>query len=108
MGYCIAPMIHEIRGGHEEWRAAELPAEFPVELSDIQTVNPKDVWKPTDLERFASPVAEILQPPVILQKAQTFMTSMGESSIHYETEINVFGSSLEATTESIFLSYSLL
>jgi hypothetical protein len=71
---------------------------------DGQTVNPKDVWKPTDLERFASPVAGMLQPPVILQGAQKCMTSMGESSTHHETEISILGSSPEATTESIALS----
>jgi hypothetical protein len=71
---------------------------------DSQTVNPKDVWKPTDLERFASPVAGMLQPPVILQGAQKCMTSMGESSTHHETEISILGSSPEATTESIALS----
>jgi hypothetical protein len=73
-----------------------------------QTVNPKDVWKPTDLERFASPAAGMLQPPVILQEPQKCMTPMGESSTHHETEISVLGSSPEATTEGIFLSYSLL
>jgi hypothetical protein len=88
----------------------ELPAELPAELlltagfSESQTVNPRDVWKPTDLERFASPVAEMLRPPVILQEAQKWTTSIDESSTHHDTEISVLGSSFEATNEGIIFS----
>jgi hypothetical protein len=78
--------------------------ELPVELSESQTVNPRDVWEPTDLERFASPVASMLERPVLLQEAQKCMASMGESSTHYNTEISVLRSSPEATTEGIVFS----
>jgi hypothetical protein len=102
----------------EGWQQGpvELPAELPVELqavltaghSEGQTVNPRDVWKPTDLERFASPVAEMLRPPVILQEAQKFMTSLGESSTQHETETSVLESSPEAKTEGMIPFPSLL
>jgi hypothetical protein len=75
------------------------------ELWDVKTVNPKDVWEPTELERFASPVANMLESPVVLPEAQKCMALMGENSSHYETELGVLGYPPDAATTGMVLSH---
>jgi hypothetical protein len=73
--------------------------------SESQTVNPRDVWEPTDLERSALPVAGMLLRQVILQQAQQCMTAWTASSTHHETELNFLESSAEAAAQGMVIFY---
>ena len=76
----------------------------------IQTVSPKDVWRLTDLERFALPIAGNLRRLRILEEGQNRVTFMDECGTNHELETYVLGSSPEAApqgTTSFHLSHLL-